>query len=103
MFCAIWDRATDNAFIPGLAKTKKEPARHSPMPTYLSAISCPWAAPGEKVLVLAWHGQGLVSLPAPSKQTSFIPNVEGNQMEKVTLELSGMCRNLFMNPEPGYF
>lgn len=52
--------------------------------------------------MLAWHSQGLVSLPSLSKQTSFIPNAEGSRMEKDTLEPSGMCRNLFMNPEAGY-
>lgn len=66
----------DKAFIPGLAERNREPARHSLMP--ISAISCLRATPGEKVLVFAWHGQDLVSLPSLSKQASFIPNVEGN-------------------------
>ena len=51
---------------------------------HLSAISCLRATPGEKVVVFAWHREDLVSLRTLSKETSFILNVEWNQMEKNT-------------------
>lgn len=51
--------------------------------------------------VLAWHNKDLVSLPTLSQETSFILNVEGNQVEKNTLEPSGICKNLFIGWKPG--
>lgn len=82
----------------GLQKEKE--ACQTQLHAHHSAISCLWATLGEKVLVFAWHSEDLVSLPTPSKETSFIPNVEGNQVEKNTLKPSGICKNLFMDWKP---
>lgn len=51
----------------GLQKGKRSLPDTAPCPSsYLCAISCLWATPGEKVLVLAWHSQDLVFLPSLS-------------------------------------
>lgn len=84
--CAIWDGALDALgqecgqwTMPSFQGLQKGKGACQAQPlAHLSAISCLWATPREKVLVFAWHGQELVSLPSLSKQTSFIPNVEGN-------------------------
>lgn len=76
-----------------LAKKEKGACQTWPRAN-LSAISCLWATPEEKVLGLARHGQDLASLPSGSKQTSLYENPERNPMEKETLWPSGMLWKL---------
>lgn len=75
----VWTK--DNAFLPGLAKMRKEPASHSPVPISL-LFPALRATPGEKGLAFAWHSHDLVSSPLLSKQISFIPMLKGNKWKR---------------------
>lgn len=70
---------------------------------HLSAISCLWATPEEKVLGLAWHGQDLASPTLFLNRPHSLRTLKGIQWEKETLWPSGMCRNLSMGPICGCF